>query len=304
MLRRNFLAALAATPLARAKQRFPMSRISFITDEAAATPADAIAFCKQYGLNKVELRGVPGGKGHYGLIPDAEIKQAAKELSDNGIKVSFLNTPFFKITLPGSEPVFRRPETPENRDKRVARHQAEFDRRKESFQRAFQNCHVLGVNKMRVFSFLRVAEPRTVFQQTADVVGEMANLAGQEGIDLLVENETSCNVVTGSEVADFLKLMPQKNVGFNWDPLNETGLKEVPYPDGYAKLPKKRIWNVQVKGKSLLEPDEKLDWAGIFDALARDGYKGCVGLETHYFDGTKIEKSHLCMKEIRRILES
>jgi hypothetical protein len=28
-----------------------------------------------------------------------------------------------------------------------------------------------------------------------------------------------------------------------------------------------------------------------------------VGLETHYFDGTLIEKSNLSLQEIRRILE-
>jgi sugar phosphate isomerase/epimerase len=305
MHRRQFLAtAIASVPLLSAKERITLSRIAVITDEVAENPAAAIAFCKKYGLQWVELRGIPGGKGHYGLIPDAEVKQAAKEFADNGLKVSFLNTPFFKITLPGTEPVFRKTETPDARERRLARHKAEFDRRREDFQRAFHNCHVLGVDKMRVFTFLRVAEPRTVFQQVADVIGEMAAMAAKENIHLLVENETSCNVVTCVEVADFLKMMPQKNVAFNWDPLNGAALKEQPFPAGYAKLPKKRIRNVQMKGKSLLEPDQKLDWPGIFAALANDGYKGEIGLETHYFDGTKIEKSNLSLKEITRILES
>lgn len=304
MKRRHFLTSLAAASLLHAKNTFPLSRFAVLTDEVAATPADAIAFCKKYRLKWVELRGVPDSKGHYGSIPDAEVKQAAKELADNGLKVSFLNTPFFKITLPGSEPVFRKPETPENREKRIARHQAEFERRRESFQKAFHNCHVLGTDKMRVFTFLRVAEPRSVFPQIADILGEMSAMAAKENIKLLFENETSCNVVTGVEVAEFFKLMPQKNVGFNWDPLNGADLKEIPFPDGYRHLPLKRVWNVQVKGKSLLEPEQKLDWPGIFAALEKDGYKGCVGLETHYFDGTKIDKSHRCLQEITRMLES
>ena len=80
--------------------------------------------------------------------------------------------------------------------------------------------------------------------------------------------------------------------------------KEAPFPDGYALLPKKRIQNVQFKGKTLLEPKQKLDWGGILTALVKDGYKGYAGLETHYLDGTDPEKAHLCVKEIRRILES
>jgi sugar phosphate isomerase/epimerase len=69
-------------------------------------------------------------------------------------------------------------------------------------------------------------------------------------------------------------------------------------------LQKKRICNVQTKGKSLLEVNDKIDWASIFHALERDGYRGQVGLETHYFDGTKIEKSHLSMQEMLRIAET
>lgn len=305
MKRREFLAAaLAPAALPGMNERIGMSRIAAMTDEVAASPADAIAFCKQYGLRWVELRGVPGSTEHYGRIPDAEIRQAAKELADNGLRVSFLNTPFFKITLPGSEPMMRSPETPENRTKRLARHQAEFDRRREDFPRAFANCHALGTDKMRVFTFLRVAEPEKVFSQVADVIGEMAEMARAEGIRLLVENENSCNVVTCAEVAQFLKLMPQANVGFNWDPMNGADMKENPLPEGYAKLPKKRIWNVQIKGKSLLESDHKLDWSGIVAALSKDGYGGQLGLETHYSRDLRIEKSHVCMKEIRRVLES
>ncbi|MBC8165722.1 MAG: TIM barrel protein [Bryobacteraceae bacterium] len=304
MQRRQFLATLAAVPALSAKAAFGMDHISFITDEAAATPADAVVFARKYGLKWVELREVPGARKSYGRLDEAEAKAAAKELADSGLRVSFLNTPFFKTTLPGSEPVFRRPETPENREKRIARHTAEFQRRKEDFEIAFRNCHIYGVDKMRVFPFLRVAEPRKAFAQIADVLGEVTEWAAKEKIQILFENETSCNVVTCDEVADFLKLMPQKNFAFNWDPLNGADLQEQPFPLGYAKLPKKRILNVQVKGKSLLEAEQRLDWAGIFAALAKDGYSGCVGLETHYFDGTKIEKSHKSLEEIRRILET
>ena len=37
-------------------------------------------------------------------------------------------------------------------------------------------------------------------------------------------------------------------------------------------------------------------------ALEKDGYGGALGLETHYFDGTNIEKSHLSMQEILRLV--
>jgi L-ribulose-5-phosphate 3-epimerase len=304
MLRREFLAGLAVSPVLNAKSRIDRSRISVITDEACTSEADSVAFAKQYGLKWLELRSVPGSKGHYMRQSDEQLKQATKLFKDNGIKVSFLNAPMFKITLPGTEPVFRKPETREARETRIAKHQAEFDRRKQDFEQAFRAAHLLETDKVRLFTFLRTAEPEKLNQHIADVIGEIAEMASKEKIRLLVENESACNVVSCAEVATFLKLLPEKTVGLNWDPLNGTSQKELPYPDGYKLLPAKRIWNVQMKGHSLLDPSQKLDWAGIFSALSRDGYNGQIGLETHYFDGTKIEKSHASMREIFRILES
>src|SRR4029078_3813625 len=134
-----------------AKARIDRGRISFITDEAAANPADAIQFAKKYGLQWVELREVPGGGGHYMRQSDEALKEAAKQFRDNGIKVSFFNTPMFKITLPGTEPLAaKREQTREAREKRIAKHQAEFDRRHEDFKQAFRAAHILGVDKIRV----------------------------------------------------------------------------------------------------------------------------------------------------------
>jgi L-ribulose-5-phosphate 3-epimerase len=304
MLRREFLVAAASAPLLSAKNQFDMSRIAVLTDEVGKTPAEAIDFAKKYGVSWLELRSVPGRKpgGHYGHLPEAELKQAVKEFHDNGLKVSFLNTGFFKITLPGTEPVFRKPETPEARERRLARSKTEFENRKERLLEAIRSAHIIGVDKMRVFTFLRVEKPESVFQQVADVIGEMSAIASKEGIKLAVENEGACNVVTSSELATFIKLLPEKSVGINWDPFNGTSFKEIPFPDGYKLLPKKRILNVQMKGHSLVDPERKLDWRSIFAALDKDGYKGKAGLETHYFDGTRIEKSHESLQEIRRIL--
>jgi sugar phosphate isomerase/epimerase len=302
MHRRHFVSLLASAPLWGGRNRIDFSRIAVLTDEVAKSPADAIAFCKQYGIKWVELRGVPGGGGHYGSLPEDKLTEAAKEFADNGLKVSFLNTGFFKITLPGTEPARAKSETPEAREKRIARHTAEFERRKDDLDKAIRSAHAFDVDLMRVFTFLRVAEPPSVFQRVADVLGEMAEIAKKGGVKLCVENEGACNVVTCAEIADFMKLMPQKNVGINWDPMNGVAQKETPYPDGYALLPKKRIWNVQLKGHSLLDEKRKLPWRDIFTALDKDGYTGKAGLETHYFDGTVIEKSHLSVQEIKRLL--
>jgi sugar phosphate isomerase/epimerase len=53
-----------------------------------------------------------------------------------------------------------------------------------------------------------------------------------------------------------------------------------------------------MKARGLVIGPEFLPWGEIFDALAADGYSGKIGLETHVFDGTLIEKAHLCMQKI------
>jgi sugar phosphate isomerase/epimerase len=129
----------------------------------------------------------------------------------------------------------------------------------------------------------------------------MSAIAQKEGVQLLIENEASQNAGTSAETARLLKLLP-RNVGVNWDSLNGLALGEKPYPDGYESLPKDRIGNVHVKGKSLLNYPEHLDWMAILGALERDNYQGRLELETHIFGEGQVAASHASMKEILRLL--
>lgn len=302
--RRTFLSGIALTPaLLAAKKKIDWSRISVLTDEVAKTPQEALDFARQYAVQWIELRGIPGARQDYALAETDILKSAAKEFRAHGLKVSFLNTGLLKFGLPGTEPRRARQETPEAKAKRLASEQARFDRRLEDLDKAIRAAEIFDVRKIRVFAFMRVEDPRALFPRLAEILGEYTHKAEKAGVQLLLENEGSCNVATSAELAEICKLVSSKAFGINWDPLNGVGHKETPFPDGYALLPTKRIGNVQIKGKSLLDPQQKLDWAGIFDALAKDGYPGQVGLETHYFDGTLIEKSHLCMKELRSICD-
>jgi hydroxypyruvate isomerase len=306
MTRRELLAAAAAAacaPNLRAKG-FDKSRISAITDEIGKTTDDAIAFAHKYGLTSVEIRNKPEAKKEYYQLPEAEIKADALRFHKEGLKVSFVNTGLLKFTWPGTEPVRRRPETPEAKEKRIAAEQARWDKRDDDLRKAIQCAHIMGCDKVRVFTGTRVEKPETVFPRIAEVVGsEMAAIAEKEKIYLLLENEGSQNMATAQETADVLKLIKSKWVGFNWDPHNAYGKED--YMKGYEVLPKNRMLNVQVKGKGIMPTSpEKEDWRAIILALEKDGYKGKIGLETHIFDGTLIEAAHVSMEEIMRIVNS
>ncbi len=302
--RRQLLAATLAAPALWARNTIDRSRIGAITDEIARSPEAAIDFAHQYGLKWLELRDVPGAKGqNYFFMEEAALKQAARQFADNGIGISFLNTNLLKFGLPDTEPLRRTPEAPEAKEKRIAREKIRFDQREQDLRKCIKSAQILGCKYVRVFTFSRVAEPESVFPRVAGIVQNFGEIARKEGVMMLVENETSCNVAKCSELASFLKLVPSAGVGLNWDVMNGQSMKETPMPDGYALLPKPRIHNVQIKGRTILDYPEKLDWGPIFDALAKDGYKDQIGLETHIFGETQVAKSHESMRAILKIVD-
>ncbi|HYL79025.1 MAG TPA: TIM barrel protein [Bryobacteraceae bacterium] len=307
--RRSFIAAsLAAVVPARATSSvINLARVSAITDEIARSPTDAIDFAHQYGLQWLSLRAVPAPLGskkndYHALPPDA-LQQAAREFKDAGIRIAFLDTPFLKFGLPGTEPKRKTPEDPTAREKRIAREQTRFDNRLEDLRRGIRASQAFDCPRVRIFTFSRVAEPESLFSRIADIIGELAAVAQKDGVKLLIENEASQNAGTSAEAAKLVKLLPS-NVGINWDSLNGLSLGEKPFPDGYQSLGNNRVWSVHVKGKSLLDYPEHQDWPAIFTALERDGFQGNVELETHIFGEQQVAASHASMKEIVRLLDA
>lgn len=311
MTRRELLAGALFAPALFAKGRIDKSRLSAITDEIGVSddkgfsPEDSIAFAKQYGLRWVELREVPGRKPakEYAFLPEVEIKETAASFAANGLKVSFINTGLLKFTWPGTEPARQRKETDEAREKRLATEAKRFENRKEDVQKAVAAARLFGCDKVRIFTGTRVADPKAAMPHVAQVLNELVPIAEAAKVHLLVENEASQNIGTSQELAEIMDLMPSKWVGFNWDPQNALPLKEVPWPNGYDVLPKKRMLNIQFKGKGIMETSpEKLDWASIVHALDKDNYPYMLGLETHVFDHTRISCAHTSMETMLRIV--
>ena len=289
MVRREFLGAWLAAPLLAA-HRIDRSRFSALTDEVGTTQPEALAFVKQYGLRWVELRGIPGTKISYVERPPAELRELARQLAGEGLRVSHLDAALLKFPLPGTIPLGARKDGAKP-----------FARRMEDLRRAMDAARTLGADKIRIFAFSRVAEPEKVWPRVAEIFAQMGEAAGRERMHLLIENEASCNVATTVELGKFLKLVPSKWVRINWDPHNGLPFEKRPFPDGYALLPKKRIANVHIKARSLMGPTT-FDWKAIFAALARDGYRGCIGLETHVRERL-VESAHASIREMIRIVE-
>ena len=128
-----------------------------------------------------------------------------------------------------------------------------------------------------------------------------------------MENETACSLANCREAMMVLPKAPA-NVGLLWDPMNGTTTEEKPYPDGYDLLDKSRLFHVELKDVEI-DPatgerhtvavgDGVIPYAQIFKALASDGYKGVISMETHFsIDGSREKASRRSMQGIFKALE-
>jgi len=305
MTRREMLASLLAATVARADSDSKTSRLSAINDEIGMTNQETVAFAKQYGIQWIELRSalVPGKLRYCETLSGSDLRDFRKRLDDNGLRASVLDTSLLKYVLPGT--------VAKQREDFYVRYFAEmgfddeklFRNRLDMLKRTIDVAHGLGTHEIRVFSFWRVADPAPHLPRIAEVLAEMADVAVKENCRLLIENEGSCNVATSGESAEILRLVPSKGLGLNYDPQNSTALEPVPFPDGYAKLPKDRIGNVHVKAEGLFGPKRPLDWGAIMHAMLADGYAGKFSLETHRgHSAENVKISHDCMEKMIKLI--
>ena len=233
---------------------------------------------KSYGLKWVEIRSIWGT--YNTEASPAQIARVKELLGQYDFKVSTVATAFYKCALPGTKPV------DEETDPYPYAGQMDL------LQRAAERAQAWGADKLRVFTFWRVAEPEKHYARISEEMEKAGEFARGAGVRLVIENEGACNVGTGHELARFLKMVRSTNVGANWDVGNGLWLGEVPYPDGYEALDKSRLWHMHAKGaacdagfnncRETFADQGQIDLAGQFRALARDGYDGTISLECEF----------------------
>ncbi|HEU5021089.1 MAG TPA: sugar phosphate isomerase/epimerase family protein [Bryobacteraceae bacterium] len=284
----------AASPLSAFKSRITKASISAITDEIGKTQAEAIDFAHHYGLSCVELRNIPETRKEVAKMTEPEVKAVAAQLGLAKLKVTFLNTSLLKFNWPGLQQAGAAKPAEQKR----------WDSRKQDVETALRAANILGVDKVRVFTGKRVAHPETVYKLIAQTMEELLPMAEKAKVHLLIENEYSQNIGNSAESRDIMAMLPSKWIGLNWDPGNAQFLKEKPFPDGYALVPKDRILNIQFKAQNTLDGPDKMDWKAVLEALEKDNYKYKLGLETHGDAAKRMEHAHASMEEMLRIVGS
>jgi sugar phosphate isomerase/epimerase len=291
MNRRDFhrwgIAAISGSPVFRAFAEsfdYPW-KLGIITDQVDLDLTYVLSrFYPKYQLRWAEIRDLKldGAKRYVceSVTPN-QLRQIKRQLDDAGVRLSVLDTAVYKITLPGTAPVGEFPAY-------VNPEQSEFDRQMDDLKRAADAAHTLGTDRVRIFTFRRVADPATIFDRVVEQLQSALDVARQRDITLLVENEYDCNVGTAAETARLFKAIPDRRLMHNWDPCNIYEMGEQPFPTAWNRLDHDRISHIHLKDAAGKEWKPigagEIDFAGQFQALKRIKYSGTLSVETRYKD--------------------
>jgi L-ribulose-5-phosphate 3-epimerase len=307
--RRTFLATLGATAVIPPGLRaaMPMFNLSVLTDEISQDFGRACEVAsREFGMGHVELREM-GGKNIM-KWDAAEVAEAKRVLEKYQLRVACIASPIFKVDWPGA------PKSPYSPKAEEFGNSFTFAQQDELLDHAFDLTRAFNTDRIRIFDFWRLDDQKPHRAAIDEVVRAAAVKAGKRGVTLVIENEPACNTATGAEAARLLAAIPERALELNWDPGNAATRDEVPYPDGYAKLPKSRIGHVHCKDAArrangtgwdwMAMGRGTIDWVGQFRALKDDGYRRACTLETHWRGGHTPEEasrqSFAGMKELLR----
>jgi L-ribulose-5-phosphate 3-epimerase len=261
----------SAAPLSKFK-------LGITTDEVSQDLEAALRFAQEFGLKWVEIRNIWNQ-----YVTDVTLEDARKAkalLEKYQIKLSVLDSALYKCALPGTKSL------------RTNKDEYSYGEQEALLNRAIERSEILGTRFIRVFSFWRVEKPEAVMDRVVDQLSKSVEVAKASDRVLLLENVGGAIVETGAEAARLLKAIPSSHFGLAWDPNNAYCGGEVPFPDGYECLDKKRIYHLHLRDAKRDPQTNRCQWMAVgkgeidnlgqLRALLKDGYRGTLNLETHY----------------------
>jgi sugar phosphate isomerase/epimerase len=278
--------------------------IAAITDEFSPDLSTAVRSMSEIGMTAAELRMV-FGKNIIDLT-DEEIDRAKQITGERGMSIISIASPLLKCVLPDAPEIDARFQ----QDMFASKHT--FADQPRLTDRAFEIAKRTGARIVRVFSFWRTVKPEVCFDRVVLALRALAEKAAPHDLIIGLENEHACNIATAAETARVLAAIDHPNLQVVWDPCNALVSGENPFPEGYRRLPAKRI--VHVHAKDCFVTDHKptfgalgecgIDWKGQIAALLADGYKGYVSLETHWPGpgGDKHAASMICGRNLKALV--
>ena len=272
---------------------YPFS-FGVVSNEIDQDLAVVLRVAEDLGMRTIELGSV-WMKPPTQLSPQ-EVDRAEALVAESGIRVNMILSACLKSVRVAGIPVGG-----------VAQ-DADFQAHMEELRRALALARRFDT-AVRIFSFRREGlvgggnpsprEPQggTIAEETLAKVVEgltvACEIAADYGVTLAVENVRSCYANTGTNLQRIVGAVDADNLRMIWDPANSFVSGQAAYPDGYQALDKSRIADVHIKDATLLDAatgltdwtcvgEGQVDYAPQLAALARDGYRGPLTIETHW----------------------
>jgi L-ribulose-5-phosphate 3-epimerase len=274
-------AAAASSAWRNAAAAAPFT-LSILTDEISQDFGHACEVAaRDFGLGLVDLREA-GGKNVMNWDA-AQIADVRSVLDRFKLRVACIASPIFKVDWPEA------PTSPFSPKRDEFGASFTYAQQPELLERAFELAKTFNTERIRVFDFWRLDDQKPHRKAIDDMVRAAAVKAGARGLTLVLENEYACNTATGTEAARLLNAIQEKALQLTWDPGNAQFRDEVPFPGGYAALPKDRIGHVHCK--DAVRRDGKWEWMAM-------------GLETHWRGaGTPEASSRQSFAGMKALLE-
>lgn len=169
--------------------------LSAFADESGKELDNQIAALKRNRIRFIELRGLETGP--IDAQSDYTAKEVRKKLDANGIGISAIGSRLGKTDIKGF-----------------------FDYSLESLRRLCELCHILGTERIRMFSYFipEGENPRDYREEVMDRLQKLCDYAKGQGVRLMHENEAAIYGEKMEEVLDIHKTVP--DLGGIFDPSN------------------------------------------------------------------------------------
>jgi sugar phosphate isomerase/epimerase len=239
-----------------------MIRISAFADEISKDPLEQVDVLERFGIRHIEFRAIHGTN-----VLDLSPPQHAEFrslLDSRGFGLSAIGSPIGKIRI--TEP---------------------FEEHLMRFERALELAEFYRTPRIRVFSFYMPPgeDPASHRAEVIRRMTELARLAADRGVLLLLENEKGIYGDNAARVRDILESVGSPSLVHAFDPANYVEVGQ-PIDDAWDTL---RPWIKHFHVKDYSSKDHRNVPAGRGDGqiprllgeAAAAGYDGFVVLEPH-----------------------